>query len=1132
MRRRMAVIVIVLGSFRVVHTLASPQAEFGASALKWEVTSDSGVADVPPADRVDLVHMKIWESTILGPKDMEWAATSVWADFVISRYSLVAMPVPARTDVTVTISNGPSQSAGPGAALPMPVAHWMLDETGGVIAADSTGAHDGRVYGHPTWLPEGGMVHGALQFNGISDYMDCGTFNPSSATGKLTICLWTKWDGSNGRAQGIINKRDGRDENQGMWELRVAPINTREMVHFRSYWGGPANTFLLPMGEWVHIAATCDGVTGTVYRDGQRVASAPMKFGSGTTASVVIAAYQKGGGDCFNGVLDDIQLYDEVLSDEQIQRAMGGAEITDWIRAAYWDPRYPSSWVQGSSVRDGLAAAGYEILNADQLGVWMDARIADGKSSVVVFCQDVAPDTVYEAASPTCTLRRYLNAAGKIVWYGDVPLYYQGHSDGSRTDFTTAGSVATLGFNAAGGSWDSGEQVTLTDEGRTWGLTQTWPSSRPAAGPGLRTLARDSTGQAAAWVKHFLPGDTYRGFVRLSDCGAVPRVEDIRRLAEYTSSVAPVSSSSEGLVAHWRLDGDATDGTGGYHGTEKGNAAYGPGVIGKALLLDGAGSYVEIADEAAFDLTTAISVAAWVNLEMLGSDYRPVITKGDAAWRLSTYQQTNQFHFAVTDWRVARHAVDGTIGIGLNEWHHVAGTFDGSLLRLYVDGVEDPASPVAYTGAVGLDDFPVQIGANAELPERGWVGRIDDVRVYGQALTETEVEALAVTEEDQRQWGRLASPGHEGHCIKATFFFPGHAKDGSQRYECEAPVNTFLYTVHPTDPRHLQWSSNSLNRTFAVDKMIETGFNVAVMSSWGEDFLPCSTGWAPWAPMQCSPTAHDELFSACANKSILIVPLIESRADWAFRDEFPEFEGRVAPGTVSQIVNLVRRYLQAPEHPEWARSWARIYNLAGEARYAVALIHVASSRLYSYDHVAFAEGFEAMAEEVENQTGERVGFLLDVLPPGTFAPGRLRPDWSRTGPHLAQQESILGIMCFIPEVWLGTSDDATLVQWKRTFSEGWESTGIPFLMDVSPGYDAHLVFPGSVTYGLNTIWTDALTRLVEDCGSDGFVYNSWNGYTEGMAAMGLREYGDTYSRWAESLTAMYSTEGCMSTPSR
>jgi len=49
--------------------------------------------------------------------------------------------------------------------------------------------------------------------------------------------------------------------------------------------------------------------------------------------------------------------------------------------------------------------------------------------SVVVFCPDIAPDTVVESMSYRCTLRRYLDAGGKIVWYADIPMFYQGHSE-------------------------------------------------------------------------------------------------------------------------------------------------------------------------------------------------------------------------------------------------------------------------------------------------------------------------------------------------------------------------------------------------------------------------------------------------------------------------------------------------------------------------------------------------------------------------------------------------------------------------------------------------------------------------------------------------------------------------------
>ncbi|MBN2133714.1 MAG: PASTA domain-containing protein [Sedimentisphaerales bacterium] len=671
---------------------------------------------------------------MIGPSE------TVPADYVMSQNPVAGTQVPAGSDVTVTVSTGPSQEPGPtpGPSLPTSVAHWALDETTGLTAADSSGAHDGHLHGDPIWLPDGGIIDGALQFDGIDDYVNCGTFHPSAATGKLTICLWARWNGPNGRAQGLISKRDFWQQNQMMWQLDAAVGSG--MVGFRSYGGGPLNAFVLPVGEWVHVAATYDGMTAMVYEDGQQMVSAPMTLGTGTAASLVLAAHQKGGGDCFNGILDDVWLYDQALSEQQIQVVMGGAGKIPWIRAAYWDTRYPTSWVQGSSVRDVLAATGYEILNADQLGQWMEARVIDGKPSVVVFCQDIAPDTVYEAVSPTCTLRKYLDAGGKIVWYGDIPLYYQGHSDGTRTDFGTGGSAGVLGFNAAGGDWDSGEQVTLTDDGRAWGLTQTWSSGRPAQSQGLLVLATDSAGQAAGWVKHFVPGDVDRGFVRLSDCGAVPDFQDVQRLAEYPNSLAPIDLGPEGLLAHWKLDGDATDSAGANHGIVHGNPVWTTGKVDGALRLDGVGDYVDCVNKAALSLTDQMTVAAWVNIAAVHPDWKSIIAKGDSAWRLSTLPGQRKFHFGVggpPDYP----DVDGVREVSLGQWHHVVGTYDGSTIRLYVDGVLDATLP--YTGGIDANTQPVFIGENSEMRGRTWQGLIDDVRVYNRVLYADEVAALA-----------------------------------------------------------------------------------------------------------------------------------------------------------------------------------------------------------------------------------------------------------------------------------------------------------------------------------------------------------------------------------------------------
>ncbi|MBW8039049.1 MAG: hypothetical protein FVQ85_03520 [Planctomycetes bacterium] len=192
----------------------------------------------------------------------------------------------------------------------------------------------------------------------------------------------------------------------------------------------------------------------------------------------------------------------------------------EWDRVAYYDGRYPTGWADNDvavAVRDYLASVGYTVVNADELKTWMDARIADNALSVVVMAQDIAPDTVVETIDASCTLRKYLDAGGKIVHYADIPFYYVGHADGSQTTHAVGGSIGVLGFNAASAGWGSNNTVTITPAGADWGLTQTWNSNRPALASDVDiVLATDDDGDAAAWAKRYTPSNS-KGFVRVAD---------------------------------------------------------------------------------------------------------------------------------------------------------------------------------------------------------------------------------------------------------------------------------------------------------------------------------------------------------------------------------------------------------------------------------------------------------------------------------------------------------------------------------------------------------------------------------------------------------------------------------------
>jgi tetratricopeptide (TPR) repeat protein len=208
------------------------------------------------------------------------------------------------------------------------------------------------------------------------------------------------------------------------------------------------------------------------------------------------------------------------------------------------------------------------------------------------------------------------------------------------------------------------------------------------------------------------------------------------------------SFSTRRMVAWWKFDGtgDRTvvDSSGnGLDGKLSGDAEIvSDPERGSVLSLDGDGDYVDCGNNPAFDITNSITVTAWVNIDTVPQYWTAIVTKGNSAWRLSTYQNQRKFHFAVTDWVSSENWVDGDTEVAAGEWHQVVGTYDGANIRLYVDGVEDPKSPVAYGESISTNDKPVYIGGNAGYPGRFWNGMIDDVRIYNYALSEAEVKEL------------------------------------------------------------------------------------------------------------------------------------------------------------------------------------------------------------------------------------------------------------------------------------------------------------------------------------------------------------------------------------------------------
>jgi hypothetical protein len=407
----------------------------------------------------------------------------------------------------------------------------------------------------------------------------------------------------------------------------------------------------------------------------------------------------------------------------------------------------------------------------------------------------------------------------------------------------------------------------------------------------------------------------------------------------------------------------------------------------------------------------------------------------------------------------------------------------------------------------------------------------------GRTIQSTVILALLTTPVSAwgaGTWGRLANPGFENQPIKSVFFFAGSARDGTQFYEYKPSSNTALYTIHPSDARHLQWSRSPGNRAFALDTMIEAGVNVINMSYWG----PRGTdNWAYWAPMQTSTFAHDELFQAAVGKNILIAPYVEgyaatpSSSGYSFVECFPGQPDNPAPELVAHLKDLVERYLRHPADSRWAGKWAQVYDRSGGKRYLVCLIAVASNQDGMTDE-RFARGFDQVADRIFRDTGVRIGFAIDAMPPDTYVWAQFLPSAETTGPWLFQQQSILAIQAYFSGHSIGVTDEDTIIEWKQRFASKWINTGIPFLQDISPGYDAHIVFPGPHIFGNTDSWRQGQSQLVRKLKCQGVTFSAWNGYTEGYAGVPTVEYGDAAYLWAGDLFRNFVVDGRHPLPGR
>jgi large repetitive protein len=245
-----------------------------------------------------------------------------------------------------------------------------------------------------------------------------------------------------------------------------------------------------------------------------------------------------------------------------------------------------------------------------------------------------------------------------------------------------------------------------------------------------------------------------------------------------------------GLIAYYPFKGSAADASGnGNQGTLYGGqfVADRYGDAGAALSLNGSGNYVGIGSPvpAPLQVQNELTLMAWIYLTQYPSSGTLGTIVGcqrdsglNNGYAIHVDGRTNpdgqsapsgHLHFQIGNggW----HASNANAQLPLNQWVHVAAARKASEpARIYYNGVLQPSTSVNWDGAIGYGGAEYDLGRQSDYGDRYFGGTLDDVQVYGRALTAAEIAELAqlgtsdqsVTFHAGTDWTVIASPATAG----------------------------------------------------------------------------------------------------------------------------------------------------------------------------------------------------------------------------------------------------------------------------------------------------------------------------------------------------------------------------------
>ncbi len=630
----------------------------------------------------------------------------------------------------------------------------------------SGNARHGTVNGPTPTRDQNGRENGAYEFDGVDDYISFGDMLPDML--EMTVSLWLRCD-PGGSGASIFFDGDGTQGNDVLFGIDAS---NRAILTSNKNGGGLNNRFTVTpqfAGQWRHVVWLLADVWTSLYIDGAECRTLERGGPNLGHHGLVLGSQEYPAGHIgdqgfWKGAVSSLRVYDSILSDEEIAALYERDKPVDFNKGLV--ASYPFAGdAQDHSGHGRHGTVKGATPTADQYGVPSGAYELDGVDDCIYF-GPVLPDM------NEMTLCAWVYSPSVSGNFNTKPFFCEGdweQSNDTWFEIRRFGAPCYVRLTATknGSTLDNTLYVPYMLSNRwtqlVWVLAGSYSS---VYGDGRELVTILNGGNNRGYHNFIFGASEYpEGTLSRWWKGKISSVKIYDRAlskaeitAMYDQEVpgADTVDLANGLVARYPMnEGEGSklvDASGnGHNGAIYGDEIHWieslPG-YGQALEFPGTWhQYVDAGNWDPSQGTGQLTVAFWMKWNGPNGAYQGIVAKrsgrDDAGICWQIMVDLNNYNVTLS-----RYNVTTQLGVCVplvNQWQHVAYTFDGTTATRYVDGgpvLSDvfSLSPAANTQVV--------IGALARGGNQPFNGALDDVRLYNRALTPAEVWRLAQEPEE------------------------------------------------------------------------------------------------------------------------------------------------------------------------------------------------------------------------------------------------------------------------------------------------------------------------------------------------------------------------------------------------